>query len=398
MTPEQAVVGHNVHGDDDRGYFYQGGDVEACPTCGLVIDVEWMNATFVPRRTRAEMSHTYDGVTIVGEKLADLIRDWPGVQLDPLPAAPLFFRLSSTQVVEVDLEEHSPTRTHWCETCGRFKYIATGGNRSLKRGTIVPDGLVRTDITYGSAFDHPKNRMLQHPLLIVNRHFWSLIDRAGLGIRSDDVEADVVLEANLSPPAELIPPAIRSNANELLATQRTVPATLANINEAIDPDRIHTAEPATGLSSTDVPSLQLRELLSTTNGLTLDLDADGEPIQLRVHNHTEVASETQFLQQILTENRASDPGHLDELQSGSPVDLVQWQEGLFVFATVEGDADVFVLDTLQRASGAEPEVLRLDHSLYFASVIDEHAVINRWDDLLEFLNDLIENPAQLGPV
>jgi hypothetical protein len=135
------------------------------------------------------MSHTYDSVTIVGERLADLIREWPGVKLDPLPAAPKFCRLSSTQVVEVDLEHRPPKRTHWCETCGRFTQIATGGSRWLKSGTIVPDGLVCTDLTYGSAFDRPTNRMLQHPLLIVNHRFWSLIDQAGFGIQGVPVEA-----------------------------------------------------------------------------------------------------------------------------------------------------------------------------------------------------------------
>jgi len=189
MTTEEVVVGFDLYGQDNRGYFYQGADVEACPTCGLVIDADWMNPTFVPARTRHEMSHTYDGVTIVGGKLADLIRDWPGVKLDPLPAAPMFCRLTSTQFVEVDLEHQPPNRTHWCERCGRFKYIATGGNRWLKDGSIVPDGLVRTDLTYGSAFDHPRNRMLQHPLLIVNHHFWSLIERGRFGVTSVPVEA-----------------------------------------------------------------------------------------------------------------------------------------------------------------------------------------------------------------
>ena len=189
MTTEEFEVGRNLHGGDNGGYFFQHVKVEACPTCGLVIDADWMNPTFVPPRTRDEMSHTYDGVTIVGERLADLIRAWSGVQLDPLPAAPMFCRLSSTQVVELDLEHHPPNRTHWCETCRRFKYIATGGNRWLKDGTVVSDGLVRTDVAYGSAFDHPRNPMLQQPLLIVNDHFWSLIDRAGLGVRSTPVEA-----------------------------------------------------------------------------------------------------------------------------------------------------------------------------------------------------------------
>ena len=190
MTTEDVVVGHELSGQDNRGYFYQGADVEACPTCGLVIDAEWMNPTFVPPRTRYEMSHTYDGVTIVGERLTDLIRDWPGAKLDPLPAAPMFCRLSSTRLVEVNLDHHPPNRTHWCETCGRFTQIATGGNRWLKDGTIVPDGLVRSDIAYGSAFDHPRNRMLQEPMLLVNHQFWSLIDRAELGVRGIPVHAE----------------------------------------------------------------------------------------------------------------------------------------------------------------------------------------------------------------
>lgn len=174
-------------------------------------------------------------------------------------------------------------------------------------------------------------------------------------------------------------------------------AALAKINDAVDPDRIHTAEPETVLSSRDVPSLQLRQLLFTTSGLTLDLKADGEPFRLRFHSHTEVASETQILQRLLTENRASEPELLDELQADSPIDLVQWQQGLFVIATVQGDADVFVIDTSSRGPDEEPQVLRLDHSLYFASVINENAAINRWPNLLALLNDIIENPRQLGP-
>lgn len=190
MSAEEFAVGRELSGDDNRGYFYGGADVDACQTCGLVIDADWMNPTFSPPTTRSEMTHTYDGVTIVGERLADLIRDWPGVELDPLPAMPMFCRLRSTQVVEVDLEHHPPIRTHWCETCGRFTQIATGGNRWLKGGTTIPDGLARTDVAYRSAFDHPRNRMLQEPLLIVNTHFWSLIDWAEHGVRGVLVEAN----------------------------------------------------------------------------------------------------------------------------------------------------------------------------------------------------------------
>jgi len=189
-----------------------------------------------------------------------------------------------------------------------------------------------------------------------------------------------------------------SEANEqAVATRRLVRTSLARINDVVGSDRVHIAEPEAVLRSKNVPSLQLLELLSMSGGLTLDLNVDGEPFQLRLHSSTEIASETQFLQLILTENRASDPELLDQLQSGSSVDLVKWQQGLLVFATVEGEADVFVLDTLSGASGEEPQVLRLAHGLYFASVINEYAVIDRWSDLLAFLNDIIENPGQLGP-
>jgi hypothetical protein len=153
----------------------------------LVLDAAWMSPTFDPPRRQYELSHTYDGVTIVGPRLAELIRGWPGVRLDPLPAAPMFCRLGATQLVEFDLDRGRPRQSKSCETCHRFTQIALGRGRWLRVGASVPDGLARTDLEVGSAFDRPKNRKLQHPLLIVNHRFWSMLDRAGLGIHGDPV-------------------------------------------------------------------------------------------------------------------------------------------------------------------------------------------------------------------
>jgi hypothetical protein len=147
-----------------------------------------MSPTFVPPRQQYDLSHTYDGVTIVGERMTDLIRTWPGVALDPLPAAPHLSRLSSTQFVQFDLDRGTPTQTALCDTCQRYSQVATGNGRWLEPGCSVPDGLNRTDLDVGSAFDHPHNRMLQHPLLVVNRQYWFQLQEAGLGVHGDPVK------------------------------------------------------------------------------------------------------------------------------------------------------------------------------------------------------------------
>jgi hypothetical protein len=181
-----AIVGYALYGADNHGYFYKGSQVSACETCGLVLDANWMSPTFVPPRSQYDLSHTYDGVTIVGERLADLIRTWPGVTLDPLTAAPNLSRLMATQVVKFDLDRGKPTQAAWCDTCHRYSQVATGKGRWIEPGGVLLDGLSRTDLVVGSAFDRPRNRMLQHPFLVVNHEYWALL--AGMGVQGRPVE------------------------------------------------------------------------------------------------------------------------------------------------------------------------------------------------------------------
>lgn len=193
MTDQDfTIVGYALQGADNRGYFYQRSNVPACETCGLVLDPQWMNPTFVPPRTQYDFSRTYDGVTIVGEQMSNLIRTWPGVQLDPLPAAPHLSRLHASQIVKFDLDRGAPTQTAWCDTCRRYTQVSVGNGRWLQRGSVVPDGLSRTDLEVGSAFDKPHNRKLQRPILVVKPSYWMRLREADLGVQADPVRMTLV--------------------------------------------------------------------------------------------------------------------------------------------------------------------------------------------------------------
>ena len=157
-----------LSGHDNGSFYYDGTEVDACPECGLVNDLEWANPTFRVKRRQLDLSYTYDGAAVASSRLADVIRSWPGVRLATLPADSGFYLVVIDQVVPSDPERSGTRMLDLCPTCGRFRQIAAGCLACLRSGTVVPDGLSRTDAVFGStpmAYERYR-KTAQSPVLV----------------------------------------------------------------------------------------------------------------------------------------------------------------------------------------------------------------------------------------
>lgn len=163
------MIGFALHAGDNDSFHYEFGEgVPACPTCGLVTQLDWINPTFQLRRTDLDISYTWDLAPIVSERFVDCSRAFPGGRFLPLPSAPGFALFIVDPMVPFDANRRRTTFEDRCPACGRFGQIAGADPVYLKRGTVLPRGFSRTDVEFGSTRERPDRVTAQLPRLLVD--------------------------------------------------------------------------------------------------------------------------------------------------------------------------------------------------------------------------------------
>jgi hypothetical protein len=164
------LSGHYV-----KKLFYDSADAEACPACGLMVDINWTNQLFKIGACHLDFGYTYDFAVIVSERFASLVRSWPGVCLDEITSSKGWFHLSSDQTVAFDPVGGRMEQLGHCEECGRFREVFAPFRGCLAEGVSVPPGLARTDTVFGSASESPSYKRAQVPMFVVNADYASLL-------------------------------------------------------------------------------------------------------------------------------------------------------------------------------------------------------------------------------
>lgn len=119
MDPVFELSGHDL-----KRLFYDSPDAEACPDCGLIVDLNWTNHLFKIGACRLDFGYTYDMAVIVSERFASLVRSWPGVRLDEITSSKGWFHLTSDQTVAFDPVRGLMGREEdRCDECGRFREV-----------------------------------------------------------------------------------------------------------------------------------------------------------------------------------------------------------------------------------------------------------------------------------
>lgn len=148
-----------------------------------------------------------------------------------------------------------------------------------------------------------------------------------------------------------------------------------------------------------VPSEEYRTFLSIANGARFFHTDDHEHQMtkngLRILGTAGSPKARSRLLDTLRESMEQDSDDFGSMCAETGVDLAAWYEGFHPVAVPEASGDVIVLDTYSVVSGAEPEVLFLDHEYYYGGLIEPELVELRWKSFRAFITDFADDPIRL---
>lgn len=156
-----------------------------CSQCGWKKDWTYTRPDFDLRKRKMDVSSTYDGATIVSDRVREVFTSH-GVDESvfiPLPCEPGFYHLVPSCCVEFDAERRGTRFGRLCPTCGLHDTVAGVMPAFLKQ--LPVDGhLFRTDILFGSYNE-------RSPLIIVSVSLLDALQRGsftGLDLQPIDAE------------------------------------------------------------------------------------------------------------------------------------------------------------------------------------------------------------------
>jgi hypothetical protein len=182
-------LGHSIRApDNDSSYYGLGEDVPACQACGLVAKLDWLNPAFELKRTKYDVSYTYDSALIVSERFVRFAHAYAGARFLGLPSAPGFALFVVDPVVPLDRNRSVRAEQAACSACGRFREIA-GPGPLLQQTTVLPRGFSRSDVAFGSAhLDRPDRAIAQSPRLLVDPELGEALAAHGFrGLRLEPI-------------------------------------------------------------------------------------------------------------------------------------------------------------------------------------------------------------------
>ncbi len=167
---DSYMLGEDSFKPKDNGGFYDwrfGKDgmphPATCKTCGSKINPDYVNAAYRVLKRKRDITFTYDGYTLVSNRLRDYLREhnYPGVELITLPNDKDFYWLRSNRTIKFDIERRGTRFEKFCNTCGNYFNVIGAIPIYIKEANeTLPDGFYRTDIEFGSGHE-------QHPIIVV---------------------------------------------------------------------------------------------------------------------------------------------------------------------------------------------------------------------------------------
>jgi hypothetical protein len=157
------TVGYAIGGQDNDTYMFSEGDaVPKCNGCGFRLDFFRTNPAYRLTKCRGDISHTYDGQTIVSKAFRDFCRNngYQGVRFETFENNPHHFHLKVDEVVSFDAVRRKTRFENLCPECGNYESVVGAKPAYLLIDHILKDEFFRSDLLFASGNE-------KHPLTIV---------------------------------------------------------------------------------------------------------------------------------------------------------------------------------------------------------------------------------------
>src|SRR5262245_26816378 len=169
------IVANVIRGPDNDTYLFDD-RAQRCGTCGFRRDFLATNPRYVLRRSKLDVSSTYDNQLIVSARFKEWVErvGLPGAVFHPFDDDPRHFHLLSDRVVPFDTVARKtrfigPT----CAECGNAVEVIGADPTFLRVNAPIERGFARTDVLFGS-------RDAKAPLILVDPASGHELERASM--------------------------------------------------------------------------------------------------------------------------------------------------------------------------------------------------------------------------
>jgi hypothetical protein len=157
------TVGYTLGGQDNDTYMFSKNDaVPKCNGCGFRLDFFRTNPAYRLANYREDISHTYDGQTIVSKAFRDfyLNNGYHGARFAAFENDSNHFHLKIDEVVSFDAVRRKTRFENLCPQCGNYESVVGATPAYLLVDHILKDGFFRSDLLFASGNE-------KHPITVV---------------------------------------------------------------------------------------------------------------------------------------------------------------------------------------------------------------------------------------
>ena len=157
------TVGYKLGGQDNDTYMFRDDScLPKCNGCGYRLDFSPTNPKYVLRKGKDDVSHTYDGQTIVSKAFKEHCErnGYRGIRFGAFENDPNHFHLILTQIVKFDAIRRKVRFENLCPQCGNYESVVGARPAYLLVDKALDDGFYRSDLLFASGNE-------KHPLTLV---------------------------------------------------------------------------------------------------------------------------------------------------------------------------------------------------------------------------------------
>jgi hypothetical protein len=156
-------VGYSLSGHDNGTVMFpKEANIPTCLGCGWRLDFSSTNPQYVLKKSRLDISSTYDGQTIVSKAFKKFCEAWryPDINFGVFENDPEHFHFMPTRQIKYDVERGKVRFLKLCSVCGNYESVLMTGINFLCVTEPLEDGFCRSDLLFASGNE-------KHPIILV---------------------------------------------------------------------------------------------------------------------------------------------------------------------------------------------------------------------------------------
>ncbi|WP_196141203.1 hypothetical protein [Aliikangiella sp. G2MR2-5] len=160
---------------DNDLYFFDEGEFKRCPECNELLD-KWnedLSNTKISKRLKADISCSYDGVTVVSSRFKDVCEANELTGLNFYQLNNDYYWILPDSVIRFDSGRKGLIFEEKCSECNNYESVVGASPVVLLESSIRKGNFAKTDLEFASNDE-------KHPLIICDEKAYSVLSKSDL--------------------------------------------------------------------------------------------------------------------------------------------------------------------------------------------------------------------------